>query len=179
MIGITLTTDQIKSAPPEVRRWIEHQVMASLGQAADAPASAQPPQLAQQVAHLVVCTVEDAAQMLAQIEDVLPAVNVFFEFARPGISFGQPAVLAFRLIDILHHARLSNIGQVLACLDLINHALAEVRHDASVRFCGFDNEGHVFVAPETQRSIAALWQNVIARQTAPTSEAAIPKDRVA
>jgi hypothetical protein len=168
MIGITLTTDQIRNAPPEVRRWIEHQVMTSLGLAADAPVTAQPVQ----AAHLVACSVEEAAHMLAQIDGVLPAVNVFFEFARPGISFGQPAMLAFRLIDILHHARLQNIEQVMAALDTINQAFAQVRHDASARFCGFDNEGHVFVAPETQRSIAALWQSVIAKQTAALSQAA-------
>jgi hypothetical protein len=54
MIGITLTTDQIRSAPPEVRRWIEHEVIASLGLAADAPVRATPPQ----AAHLVAASVE-------------------------------------------------------------------------------------------------------------------------
>ena len=49
MIGITLTTDQIRNAPAEVRRWIEHEVIASLGIAADAPAVPSPTQNA----HLV------------------------------------------------------------------------------------------------------------------------------
>ncbi|MFX8445410.1 adenosylhomocysteinase, partial [Acinetobacter baumannii] len=40
-------------------------------------------------------------QVLAQIERMLPAVNVFFEFARPGVSLGQPPVMMIRLIDIL------------------------------------------------------------------------------
>ena len=31
MIGITLTTDQIRNAPAEVRQWIEHEVIASSG----------------------------------------------------------------------------------------------------------------------------------------------------
>ena len=61
MIGITLTTDQIRNAPAEVRRWIEHEVIASLGLAADAPASAQHPQ----ATHLHACTAEDAAAVLA------------------------------------------------------------------------------------------------------------------
>jgi hypothetical protein len=162
MIGITLTTDQIRSAPPEVRQWIEHQVLSSLGFAAEPPS----PQatLPAPSAHLVACTVDDAAKVLAQIENVLPAVNVFFEFGRPGIFLGQPPAMMFRLIDILHHTRLQNIGQVMACLEAINQALAEARQDPSVRFCGFDNEGHCLIAPETQRAIALLWQNVIARQ---------------
>jgi hypothetical protein len=160
MIGITLTTDQIRNAPVEVRRWIEHQVMASLGLGADAP----PPATSSQTAHLAAVTGEEAAAVLSQIEDVMAAVNVFFEFGRPGVSFGQPPVMAFRLIDILHHTRLQNVGQVMASLDLINRALAHVRRDPTARFCGFDNEGHCLIAPQTQASIASLWQNVLASQ---------------
>ncbi|NPU14983.1 hypothetical protein HL667_07075 [Bradyrhizobium sp. 83012] len=161
MIGITLSADQIRSAPPEVRRWIEHQVLSGLGLGPEAPPT---PALPAQSAHLVACSVEDAAKVLAQIQSALPAVNVFFEFARPGIAMGQPPIMMFRLIDILHHTRLQNIGQVMASLEMINKALVEVRHDPSVRFCGFDNEGHCLIAPETQRAIASVWQSVIARQ---------------
>ena len=168
MIGITLTTDQIRSAPAEVRRWIENEVIASLGIAADAPAAPSPTQ----AAHLVACNAEEAAGVLSQIQGMMAAVNVFFEFGRPGISFGQPAVMAFRLIDILHHTRLENIGQVMACLDLINQALAQLRRDPTARFRGFDNEGHCLIAPQTQASIASLWQNVLANQQPPASSAA-------
>ena len=69
MIGITLTTDQIRNAPAQVRQWIEHEVIASLGLAADAPATAEHPQ----AAHLVGCTTEDAAAVLAQIKGMMPA----------------------------------------------------------------------------------------------------------
>ncbi len=161
MIGITLTTDQIRSAPREVRQWIEHEVLAALGIGAETP---HPPVQESQGAHLVACSEEDVTAMLAQIQAVLPAVSVFFEFGRPGVTYGQPAMMAFRLIDILHHTKLQNVGQVMACLELINQALEKVRHDPSVRFCGFDNEGHCLLAPETQRSIAVLWHNVIASQ---------------
>ena len=168
MIGITLTTDQIRNAPQEVRQWIEHEVIASLGLAADAPAAPSPTQ----AAHLVACNAEEAAGVLSQIQGMMAAVNVFFEFGRPGVSYGRPAVMAFRLIDILHHTKLQNYGQVMACLDAINQALAQVRRDASAKFCGFDNEGHCFIAPETQASIAQLWQTVIANhQAAPRGEA--------
>ncbi len=169
MIGITLTTDQIRNAPADVRRWIEHEVIASLGIAADAPPVAAVPA---QTAHLVALSADEAAAVLSHIQGMMAAVNVFFEFGRPGISFGQPAVMAFRLIDILHHTRLSNVGQVMACLDLINQALAQLRRDPTARFCGYDNEGHCLIAPETQASIAALWQSVIASQQPAASSAA-------
>ena len=161
MIGITLTAEQIRNAPAPVRQWIEQEVIASLGLTPHAPAAAP-----QQTAHLVACSVEDAAGVLERIQSVLPAVNVFFEFGRPGIGYGQPAVMAFRLIDILHHTRLANVDQVMTCLGLINQALTEVTSDPAARFCGFDNEGHCFIAPQTQGAIAKLWQGVIARQQA-------------
>jgi hypothetical protein len=160
MIGITLSDDQIRNAPPDVRRWIEHQVLASLGLGAE---TAPTPALPAQSAHLVACTPDDAARVLAQINGMLPAVNVFFEFGRPGVALGQPPVMLFRLIDILHHTRLQNIGQVMACLETINQALAEIRSDPSARFCGFDHEGHCLILPETQRAIASVWQSVIAK----------------
>ena len=165
MIGITLTTDQIRNAPAQVRQWIEHEVIASLGLAADAPAVAEHPQ----AAHLVGCTQEEAAAVLTEIHGMIPAFNVFFEFARPGISFGQPPAMAFRLIDILYHTRLQSIDQVMECLEAINTAFARVRRDPAARFCGFDNQGHCLIAPETQRSVAALWQQILASHQAPES----------
>ena len=168
MIGITLTTEQIRNAPPDVRRWIEHEVIASLGLAADAPVKTAPPQ----AAHLVAASVEEAASVLSHIQGLMPAMNVLFEFGRPGISIGLPPVMTFRLIDILHHTRLQNIEQVMECLEMINQAFAHDRRDPSARFCGFDNEGNCLIAPETQRSVATLWQGVIARQQEGGSQAA-------
>ena len=157
MIGITLSIEQIQAAPPEVRRWIEHEVISALGIAA-APPAAQPAP----ASHLVACSTDDIAAVLERLQGFLPAMNVLFEFSRPGISIGQPAVMQFRLIEILHHTRLSNIGQVIECLDAVNRALAELRGDPTARFCGFDHEGHCLIAPETQASIAAVWQDMTA-----------------
>lgn len=167
MIGITLTSDQIRNAPPSVRQWIEQQVLSSLGPGEEFRPSPPP-----QAAHLVACSPEEAAAILRQIEDQLPAVNVFFDFARRGIGFGQPPLISYRLVDIMYHARLESIEQVMAFLGLITAALTQHRRDPSARFCSFDNEGHCFIAPETQASIAALWQDVIARQDKAPGEAA-------
>ena len=78
MIGITLTTDQIRTAPADVRHWIEHQVIASLGLSSEAPVAEQP-----HASHLVACSPGEAAAVLAQVQNLLPAMNVFFEFGRP------------------------------------------------------------------------------------------------
>jgi hypothetical protein len=161
MIGITLSAEQIRNAPAPVRRWIESEVVNSLGLAPRVPAAAPP-----QAAHLVACSVEDVTGVLEHLRGVFPAVSVLLELGRPGISYGQPAVMTHRLMDILHHTRLQDTSQVMACLDMINQALAAVRQDPSARFCGFDNEGHCLIAPPTQASIASLWQAMMERQQA-------------
>ena len=161
MTGITLSTEQIRNAPAAVRQWIEQEVINSLGLSPRAPTTIPP-----QAAHLVACSVEDVAGVLEHIRGVLPAVNVLLELGRPGINIGQPAVMTFRLMDILHHARLPDIGSVLTCLEMINQALIEVRKDPSVRFGGFDNEGHCLIAPQTQASIATQWRTMMERQQA-------------
>lgn len=161
MIGITLTAEQIRKAPAPVRQWIEQEVAASLGLGPRVPAVAP-----QQPAHLLACSVEDMAGVLAHIRGAFPAVNVLFEFGRPGISYGQPPIMTFRLMDILHHTRLQDVGEVMTCLEMINAALTEVKNDPSVRFCGFDNEGHCLIAPQTQASIATLWRGMMERSQA-------------
>ena len=162
MTGITLTAEQIRNAPAPVRQWIEQEVIAALGLMPQAPAAAPP-----QAAHLVACSPQEAAAMLMQVQTMPAAANVLLEFGRAGICFGEPAVMSFRLMDIQHHASLADIGAVMECLEMINNAFAQVRGDPSARFCGFDNEGHCYIAPATQKAIAALWQELIASQRMP------------
>jgi hypothetical protein len=158
MIGITLNSEQIRQAPPDVRQWIEREVIASLGLQIR-PAAEKP-----QGEHLASCDAEEVVAILAQIQRVLPAVNVFFEFGRQGSVIPQSRVEAFRLIDMAHHTRLQSVEQVIACIDIINQGLGRVRDDPTVSFCGFDREGHCFIALETQQNILRLWQTVIANQ---------------
>jgi hypothetical protein len=159
MIGITLSSEQIRNAPTDVRRWIEREVMTSLTQQA-APENGSKPH----GEHLAACSEQDVAGILSQIEGVLPAVNVLFEFGRQGALFGQRNIEAFRLLDIAHHARLQDVGQVIACLDIINQAFGRVCGDPEARFCGFDREGHCFVTLQTQQSILKVWRQVIASE---------------
>jgi hypothetical protein len=159
VIGITLTSEQVRAAPADVRRWIEGQVISSLG-LQNPPANVDQPQQE----HLVSCSANEVAAILSQIQGILPAVNVFFEFGRQGTVVPQSRVEAFRLLDIAHHTRLQNVTQVIACLDIINEALGRVRGDPGATFCGFDQEGHCYIAIETQQNILRLWQGIVAGQ---------------
>lgn len=156
MVGITLSSEQIRTAPADVRRWIEREVLTSLG--LQMPVANQ-----QRKDQLSACNAEDVAAILSQIQGVLPAVNVFFEFGRQGATVGLPGLEAFRLMDIANHTRL-HAAQVMACLDLINEALCRFRENDTARFFACDNEGHCFIAVQTQQNILRLWQEVIANQ---------------
>jgi len=159
MIGITLTADQICNAPIEVRRWIEHEVLIGLRLT---PQASAPREL--HSSRLAICSEEDMAAIFGRLRGMPVALSVLFELRHPGILFGNPPVKSFRLMDMLHNSKLESIDQVMVGLGAINSALTELRGDAGQRFCDFDNEGHCFVAPETQASIAKLWHDVVVSQ---------------
>lgn len=175
MIGITLSPEQIRTAPPEVRRWLEQELAVSLGLHAPESPIAQPI-----APHLVACTVEEAAQVLSLIQTILPVVNVFFELGREGSNPGIEGVEAFRLADIMQHTRLQTLDQVAASLDAINSAFRRVRGDVNATLYGLDRRGYCFVAQETQRSILRVWREIVAERgpqisvAEPNAEGAVP-----
>lgn len=155
MIGITLDAEQLQNAPAPVRQWIEQQISAALG----SPYAAAP---VPQTPHLTACTEAQATDILNRIRQSPSAISVFLEFARPGISYGEPPIMAFRLVDVQRRAELETITRLLECLELINQTFAEVCNDPAARFCSFDNEGHCLILPASQQGIAALWRKMIA-----------------
>lgn len=159
MVGITLSPEQIRAAPPEVRRWLEHEIAVSLGLNPPRPPVAQPSS-----PHLLACTIEEAAEVLSAIQGMLPVMNVFFELGREGVGLGSQGVEAFRLADILRHTRLQTLDQVVACLNVIDEAFHRVRGDGEATFYAVDERGYCFVAAQTQRSILRIWQQIVAER---------------
>jgi hypothetical protein len=156
MAGITLTAEEIKAAPPEVRRWLEHEIVRSLGvQSAPTPAG---------MPVLIGCNVEEARDMLALVQGMLPVVSVFFELGREAASVAVHGLRAFRIADILRHARLQSPDQVVECLNVLTQALRRARGDASAAFFAMDDQGHCLVAEATMRSILRLWQEIVAER---------------
>jgi hypothetical protein len=158
MVGITLSPEQIRAAPPEVRRWLEHELAVSLGLNPPALPITQPSS-----PRLAACTPEEAAKVLSLILGMLPVVNVFFELGREGAAPGE-GIEAFRLADIMRHTRLEARDQVLACLEVLDQAVQRVRNDPGATFHAVDERGYCLVAAQTQRSIRAIWQQIIAQR---------------
>jgi hypothetical protein len=172
MVGISLTAEQIRAAPPEVRHWIEQQCATLF-----APAAEEKPHAEQR--HLAQLTPGEAQALLEQIEDILPVVSVFFELGRENVSVPVQGMRVFRLPEILRHTRLESVAQVIECLDVINDALRHVRHDPEAMICAVDREGRCFVAEATSHAVLTLWQGIVASRALqmpakPEPEPAIP-----
>lgn len=157
MGSITLSAEQIESAPPEVRGWLEHEIMASLGFGMGAEMSAGPPQLA-------VCNPLQAEAMSAAISGILAVVNVFFELGREGAGIVQGGVAAFRLSEMLRHTRLPSTQQLHECLQLIHRTFRDIRRNEDAALFALDRRRYSVVPAGTQRNILSVWTRLIALQ---------------
>lgn len=154
MAGITLSMEEIRAAPTEVRRWLEQEIVRATGLAPRPEPAIK----------LVGCNVEEVREMLAWVEGTLPVVSVFFELGREAASVAVHGMRAFHIDGIMSHTRLHTPDQVIECLTLLNQALQRVRGDASAVFHVLDNQGHCLIAETTMHSILKLWQEIVAQR---------------
>ncbi|MBS0643603.1 MAG: hypothetical protein U1E70_17925 [Acetobacteraceae bacterium] len=169
MVGITLSPEQVRGAPPEVRRWLEQQIAEALGFQRPAAAAMQPPPK-----HLIACDVEPLRTILQAFQNVLPVVSVFFELAREPAMVSPQGLRVLHLDDMTRHCRLQSPAQIVACLDAINRALQGVLRDPEAVLTVIDSNEHVLVPDVTARSIHTLWEEVVrphAAAPAPTTQA--------
>src|SRR6185437_8510472 len=124
MVGLTLSAEQVRAAPPEVRRWLEQEIMRTLGLQPGHELAAHAATTA-----LVGCNVEEAQEILSLVQGMLPVVSVFFELAREAGSVPVHGMRAFRLGDIMRNSRLHTPQQVIECLDVLSQALRRIRND--------------------------------------------------
>ncbi len=104
MVGITLSAEQIRGAPPEVRRWLQQEIASSLNmqpERDDAGAKTE---------HLVVCDPDDAVAIFGAIREMPPVVNVFFELGGEGENTGTQGVVAHKLEDNASSLALTDCG---------------------------------------------------------------------
>src|ERR1700687_5455839 len=112
MVDITLSSDRIRTAPIEVRRWIESELAESL--AAPSPMSPHPHH-----EHLVSCSASELAHVFSVVQGMPPVTNVFLELARDGGRRMPGGVEMHRLSDLAERAHLRSLSQVVACIKII------------------------------------------------------------
>ncbi|WP_154674615.1 hypothetical protein [Mesorhizobium erdmanii] len=161
MVGITLSPEQIRTAPPEVRQWLETEIAHSLG---FGPATKPVPPDAP---HLVACSPQEAAAIYASIRSMLPVVSVFFEFARKGTTIHDQGLEAFRLSDMLRNTRLPDARHLTACLEVIDRAFRLARNDDHAVLSILDPRGYCIIAEATRQSALAVWTQEMDAQQFP------------
>jgi len=165
MVGITLSPEQIRQAPSDVRRWLEQQIASALGLYGAEPTLQAPTR------HLVGCNLEEARAILSQIQGILPAVAVFFELGREPVTATTQGLRALWLDDMLRHAHLQAPEQIVACLKAIDEALQRIRGEPAAALTVLDGAGRCLVADTTAQSIATLWGEVVAAHDLARTEA--------
>jgi hypothetical protein len=158
MTSFTFSAEQVKAAPPEVRRWIEAEISRALGMLANSPSG---PSEAHESA-LAICRTDEMAELLKRISGNLLVMRVFFELAREAPSGGASAPLhLFNIGEMLRHAQLTNVNQLFKCFDAINRVLREIRDNAEASVFGFDEAGHIYIHETTYRSIRQVWEQLL------------------
>ena len=160
MIGITLLPEQIRAAPPEIRRWLEAEIAATFAPAG-APYGGVPTR-DDETRHLVACDLEEARAILSLIQGMLPAVHVFFELGGDPVAVSAEGLRVLRLDQMMQHAHLRSLDQLVACLRAIDAAGERVRGAPATTLTVLDDSGHCLVAEETGRNIFLLWQEIVA-----------------
>lgn len=170
MVGITLSPEQIRSAPREVRQWLERQLAASLG------LRPEPDPARDETPRLIALNRAEAADIFGLIKDTVPVVSVFFELGRTGESFPEDGLEAHSLAEMMRHTRLATAEQLVACLQLINAAAQRVCQETDAELCLIDRRGYCLITTETQHSIFGLWQHIIAQPDSQTDRDQIAKE---
>jgi|SRR5579883_491838 hypothetical protein len=156
MVGITLSPEQIRRAPAEVRRWLQGEIAASLGVDLEPTAGSE-------LSNLATCSMEEAGAIYDRIRVAPRTANVFFELGRGGEFVTPEGLVAHRLVDMMRHAGLQTMEQLFAALQTINQAARELSGDPDVSLSVIDRRGYGYVPVDTQRSIAALWEQLVSR----------------
>ena len=170
MMSFTFSLDQVKSAPLEVRRWIEREAAASLtALSRPAPDPAHP-----HAAALAACTPQEAAEVYELIKGNFLLSQVFFELAREmPTNRAGPALHALSLADMLRHTRLADGDRLVDCFSAITQAFRTVYNDPEAALFGFDQYGQVWIHQTTHDSIRALWEQLLHHQPPMAGEPAI------
>ena len=159
MTSFTFSLEQLKAAPPEVRRWVEHEIGAALG----ALGRLDHEHSQVHTAALAACTAEEALQVFELIKDNFVLSQVFFELARETpAGRAAPPLHALNIADLLRHTHLPDGDRLADCFTAINQVFQTVRNDPEAALFGFDQYGHVYIHETTHHSIRRVWDQLFA-----------------
>ncbi|MBV9220824.1 MAG: hypothetical protein JO366_22475 [Methylobacteriaceae bacterium] len=161
MVGFTFSSEQLQTAPPDVRRWIEIEIGRALAMASKGNHN----HATQQVIRLAECAAEEAAQIFELTCSNFIAAKVFFELGRdipcPYLR-GMPQMRLLNVVDTLHHVQLSDSKVLIASCDLINQAFQQARGDPEASLFASDGAGHIYIHEITPPQHPTAWDRLVA-----------------
>jgi len=165
MTGIVLSAEQIRAAPPAVRRWLELQMAAAFEGAAAAPAAAEPE--AGDDATLAACDRREVDRIFEALRQDPVAGSILLDLGREPVTPLHPSPLYdIDLADVARDTGIADQGELAAGFAHINDALRAVRHDPAATLCGFDAAGRCYLHEATHRAIHQLWDDLRRPRTA-------------
>lgn len=173
MVSFTFSAEQVKTAPPEVRRWMENEIVKALSgvphpapvqSAAPQPVSSQPMADTHESLENAIAAgnAEELQETFTRISGNSIVARVFFELARE--TAFAPVPTSFHIVsmvDVMRHLQLADAEQLFTCLNMIDQAFQEVRRDPEASLFAFDDRGHIYLHNTTHRSIRQVWQNLV------------------
>ena len=119
MTSFTFSLDQLRSAPPEVRRWLENEIAAALSGLTRLEHGPSEPHSAE----LAACAPEEALKVFELIKGNFLLSQVFFELARemPNTA-GSAPIHTLNVGELLRHTRLADGDRLADCFTAINKA---------------------------------------------------------
>lgn len=158
MTSFTFSAEQVRSAPPEVRRWMENEIAKALASQAyfeHDPAMTQANALA-------ACTIDEMAEIFNLISSNFLVTQVFFELAREtSLAHGIPSLHVLNLSDMRRHMQLDDERPLFECLNVINRALQRVRNDPSASLFASDERGHIYIHETSYHNIRRLREQLV------------------
>jgi hypothetical protein len=162
----TFSVEQLRAAPPEVRRWVAGEIGRALGAVAMPPPEGAP----HAAMRLVGCTVPEAVRVFELVGGDPVVARLFFELAREsGLASGMPGVQALPIAELQHHLGLAEEA-LIDRLTAIDDAFRQAHGAPGAGLFGFDDAGHLYIHEATQASIRRLWQELAQARAAAERE---------
>jgi hypothetical protein len=153
MAGIFLTPERLRNAPAEVRDWLEREFAQSIEAL---------PQHSALSPHVVPIELATAQKLLMRVAAVLPLANLLFELARGGNPTASGRNDIASLAELILHARFDSPARISRAIGILNEITQDVLDDPSALICEIDLRGSYYIAVETRKSLALLWQALVA-----------------
>lgn len=166
MTGIVLSPDQVRSAPPAVRRWIDAQLAGEFGAAHSGLPGREAEPAGELLSRLTLATLSEVLEIFRLLQRDPPAEVVFVQLGREPIEPLHPSeIYAIDAADIARKAGITKHAQLIACLNHVNAALQSLRGDPEAALVLCDQAGRCFIREATHRAIHVLWDDLHAAPT--------------